>query len=191
MNPEFAADTMEYTAYVSNDIASITVWAVTEDSNATLTVDGIATISGTSSEAISLEVGENTIDIIVIAEDGTTLIYSINVVRAEILSSNANLESLECNFDLYNFPPGEGEAFEGVYRSEFSPDIGLEFAPMAEDENAKVYVNDVFCARGSKVTLYALNMLEGDADFRVTIRVVAQDGTEMIYYGAVGFLAPD
>lgn len=89
------------------------------NNKATLTVSGAAIISGMPSEALSLQVGGNTCEIKV----------------------------------------------------------------TAEDVNATVYINDIFCARGSTIALHALNLSE--MDFHITIRVVAEDDTEMIYYGVI------
>jgi len=81
LEPAFASGTTSYTASVYNDVTSITVTPTTADSKATVTVDGATVVSGTPSEAISLEVGENTITIVVTAEDGTTKTYTVTVTR--------------------------------------------------------------------------------------------------------------
>lgn len=77
LSPQFEAEIYAYTATVANSVDSITVAAVAEDQKATVTVNG-----GDPLEAVSLNVGENTITVIVTAEDGATRkIYTIKVTR--------------------------------------------------------------------------------------------------------------
>jgi uncharacterized repeat protein (TIGR02543 family) len=74
--------TTSYTASVANNITSITVTPTATDTNATITVNTTPVASGSVSGAISLNVGENTITIVVTAEDGTTTkTYTVTVTR--------------------------------------------------------------------------------------------------------------
>nr|WP_252187757.1 cadherin-like beta sandwich domain-containing protein [Anaeromonas frigoriresistens] len=82
LSPVFDSSTTEYTASVSNSVSSIKVTPKAADGKAILTVDGIPVTTGSASEAISLNEGQNTIDIKVIAEDGTEKIYTITMIRA-------------------------------------------------------------------------------------------------------------
>ena len=78
----FQASQESYTATVGFMIAATTVIPTTDDANATVTVNGVAVISGTASGSISLDEGPNTITVIVTAEDGTTTrTYTIDVDR--------------------------------------------------------------------------------------------------------------
>ena len=80
--PAFAADTVDYTAEVGNAVTRIRVTPTTADTTASVTVAGTAVASGTASAAIALEVGANTIDIVVAAQDGTEKTYTVTVTRA-------------------------------------------------------------------------------------------------------------
>ncbi len=73
LTPTFAADTTDYNLIVENEVTSIDVSASTADTN--------ASVSGRGSHKLS--VGNNTINIVVTAEDGETRTYAINVVRKE------------------------------------------------------------------------------------------------------------
>jgi len=85
LDPSFASVTISYTASVANNITSITVTPTAADTNATITVNGTPVASGSASGAINLDVGENTITIVVTAEDGTTTkICTIIVTRAAV-----------------------------------------------------------------------------------------------------------
>jgi hypothetical protein len=81
--PPFASGTTSYTSSVANNISSITVRPTVNESHATIKVNGTSIASGSSSKAISLRVGANTINIVVTAQDGiTTDTYTVTVTRA-------------------------------------------------------------------------------------------------------------
>ena len=79
LSPVFDNATTSYSANVSNRISSTTINAVTSDDSATVTINGAEGLSKT----ISLNVGSNTITVIVTAEDGTTTkTYTVEINRA-------------------------------------------------------------------------------------------------------------
>lgn len=73
LTPTFSSDTTDYSLIVENEVTSIDISASAADTN--------ASVSGRGSH--SLSVGDNTINIVVTAEDGTTRTYTINVVRKQ------------------------------------------------------------------------------------------------------------
>jgi uncharacterized delta-60 repeat protein len=76
--PTFAANTLSYTATVSNAVTSITIIPTTADTNATVTVNG-----ATAATPVPLSVGTNLISLLVTAQDGvTTTTYTVMVTRA-------------------------------------------------------------------------------------------------------------
>ena len=83
LTPVFSANTISYTASVVNGVTSMTVTPATSDPNATITVNGTAVASDSTSGAIALSVGANTISTVVTAQDGvTTKTYTLTVTRA-------------------------------------------------------------------------------------------------------------
>jgi gliding motility-associated-like protein len=89
LTPEFAPATTSYTKPVGSGITSITFTPTTADPNATVTVDGATTASGTASASLPLSVGNNPETITVTAQDGvTTLTYTVTVTRAAGLTIN-------------------------------------------------------------------------------------------------------
>jgi gliding motility-associated-like protein len=93
LNTVFSANTLSYTANVSNATTSITVTPITTDPAATVTVNGTPVTSGTASGPVALAVGQNTINTVVTASDGVTKnIYTLTVTR--VLSSVATLSKL-------------------------------------------------------------------------------------------------
>lgn len=98
LNPEFSKDILEYYLIVDLSIEKIKVDAIPEDLKSTVTIRGNS----------NLEEGENTVDIIVKAENGDTKTYKIYVTRTEDLRfSNASLKSLSVKgFNFYpSFKP--------------------------------------------------------------------------------------
>ncbi|MFD0676029.1 MULTISPECIES: cadherin-like beta sandwich domain-containing protein [unclassified Paenibacillus] len=88
LSPAFASGTIAYTSIVGNGISSLTVTANVYDSKASMTVNGNPVISGQASGAINLNVGSNTINVVVTAENGTTKTYSVVVNRVSGGSSS-------------------------------------------------------------------------------------------------------
>ncbi len=102
LSPSFAAATTTYAVNVTNAVSSVTVTPTKADANASIQVQvnsgGYSAVtSGAASSSLTLNVGSNSIDIKVTAEDGTTIkIYTITVTRAVIPPGNA------LNFDGSN-----------------------------------------------------------------------------------------
>jgi hypothetical protein len=82
LNPPFQSDTPDYSLNVSNRVTTFKVTPVLTDLRATITVNGQNVASGVNSQEITLSVGDNSITIIVTAEDGTTRTYTITVNRS-------------------------------------------------------------------------------------------------------------
>lgn len=82
LDPSFDPLTVSYSVRVSSAISIFTVTLTTTDANAAITVNGTTVSSGTASDAISLNVGYNTITNVVTAQDGsTTTTYTMVIVR--------------------------------------------------------------------------------------------------------------
>ncbi|RYU91664.1 hypothetical protein EWM62_06925 [Mucilaginibacter terrigena] len=71
-----------YSTSVEASIASIRVTPKAIDAGATITINGMAVVSGTASDQITLATGENVINAIVTAQDGTTVkTYNLYITR--------------------------------------------------------------------------------------------------------------
>ena len=70
--PEFSSDVTEYSINVANEITKLNIAASPEHSKATVNITGNE----------ELQLGENTIEIVVTAEDGSTTTYKVLVTRA-------------------------------------------------------------------------------------------------------------
>ncbi len=88
LDQPFDPDVTSYTADVVNEVASIAVTPTVADGTATVTVNGTLVSSGTASGAIALSVGDNTINVVVTAQDGiTTKTYTVTVTRDKAAQS--------------------------------------------------------------------------------------------------------
>jgi formylglycine-generating enzyme required for sulfatase activity len=87
LTPTFASGTTAYTASVANTVTSITVTPTRAQANASIearvnTGTYAAVTSGSPSSALALDVGANTVDVRVTAQDGTTQkTYTVTVTR--------------------------------------------------------------------------------------------------------------
>lgn len=92
LSPEFSAATKDYTATVDYSCSSLAVTANPADSKASVT-----SVTGND----SLEVGENTVSVVVTAEDGSTSTYNIVVTRrAEDDPENADKQDNWKKFNI-------------------------------------------------------------------------------------------
>ena len=92
LSPEFSAATKDYTATVDYSCSSLAVTANPADSKASVT-----SVTGND----SLEVGENTVSVVVTAEDGSTSTYNIVVTRrSEDDPENADQQDNWKKFDI-------------------------------------------------------------------------------------------
>ncbi|MCM3763790.1 cadherin domain-containing protein [Neobacillus niacini] len=81
LNPIFQTLIKDYSLDVPNSTSQIRFTPTTADANATVTVGGNVVKSGQESPPISLTVGKNSIPIIVTAQDGSTVTYTVKVNR--------------------------------------------------------------------------------------------------------------
>jgi gliding motility-associated-like protein len=80
--PNFNTSVTSYAVSVPNAVSSVTVTPTSTDpTTSTITVNGTAVASGSASGSIPLQVGSNNINVIVTAQDGTTVTYTITVSR--------------------------------------------------------------------------------------------------------------
>ena len=143
LNPVFSSDTYEYTAEVGHSTASLTVTPTAGFAYAAIQVNGIDTASGSTSNEIPLEVGENTITIVVTAQDGTTTkTYTVTVGPYTVTFDSKGgsavdpIENVEhgSRIDKPSIPAREGYIFAGWYKDgEFKEAWVFETDAVIED----------------------------------------------------------
>lgn len=96
LSPPFDPETSDFAAEVANTVTSVTVTPTVADPGASVSVDGNAVTSGSASAPIALVQGDNTVDVLVTAEnDVAERTYTLVVTRRPPPSGNAALLSLE------------------------------------------------------------------------------------------------
>lgn len=177
MNPGFSSGVTNYTTNVGNSVQSIQVMPSVADANATVTVNGTSVSSGQSSQSISLNVGENVIQVVVTAQDGTPKTYTLTVYRAP--SNNANLANLTVNAGSLT-PVFNPSVKNYNVRVPFGTEQ-IQFTPTIADMNATVVVNGNSVVSGQQSAPIRLN----PGVNQIPVLVTAQDGTTATYTVAV------
>jgi hypothetical protein len=107
LTPAFNADAMSYTVEVPYTVLSLTITPTAAGVNASIKVNSLALTSGVASTPIPLIIGENSITILVTAENGTTIkTYTIVVTR--LIPKPAALTDNQAQNALYAVYAGIG-----------------------------------------------------------------------------------
>ena len=182
LTPAFPALALQYAATVGNSVTSITVKATASESHATITVNGLTVSSGSASQPITLTVGANPINIVTVAQDGsTTFTYTLTVTRlAADLSSIKTLSAIEFPA-IGTYGPSVAPTFAAATTT-YSATVPFsiktfKLKPTVTDTGkATVAVNGVSLRAGgtSEVTLSA-------GDTAISVVVTAQDQSTKTY----------
>lgn len=170
LSPGFSTGTTSYSVAVDNAVTALTVMPTVTDAAATIQVNGNAATSGAASAPIDLNVGPNTVTVLVTAQDGiTTGVYTVTVTRAP--SAVATLS---------NLAPSQGTlspsfaADTTTYAVPVANAVtSLMLTPTATDATATVTVNGNDVPAGQPSAPINLNI----GPNVVTVLVTAQDGT--------------
>jgi gliding motility-associated-like protein len=168
LTPAFTSLTTSYTASVASTVTSITVTPTVADANATVTVNGVAILSGTTSAGLPLANGGNTILVAVTAQDGTTTRnYTIKVTR---LSGNAGLSGLAISTGTLSPAFAVGKTSYAVSVS--NAVTSMIITPTASGANATITVNGIAVKSGSASAAIPLKAFLNV----INVVVTAQDG---------------
>ena len=170
LSPTFNKDVLEYTVNVDYDIESIEVYAMAENSLATISSPNpkinTTDIDGLVGE-FALETGENRIAVDVISEDAVKRTYYLNVIREK--NDDNYLKSLKVKH--------EGKVFELV--PEFDKEETSYFVSVPSDiENVEITAT----AHNDRATITGtgeFNINFGDNTFNITVK--AENGNEKVY----------
>ena len=171
LSPDFTGAETTYTASVANSVTSMTVTPTAADSDATISVNDTAVTSGSASGTITIDVGSNTIEVIVTAEDGTKKTYSITVTRTGPAISIADATGAEG--DSLSFTVSKTGA--GAVKLGWTASIGDSDTAEAGDLGATTSGTMSFAASDTSKALSVATtedaMDEDDETFTVTITV--------------------
>ncbi|WP_051217394.1 cadherin-like beta sandwich domain-containing protein, partial [Paenibacillus assamensis] len=173
LSPVFASGTLSYTANVANAVTELDVTPTVTDSKASVKVNG-ATVASGSASRVALNVGANTITVVVTAEDGTPKTYTVTVTRAVPKSSNADLNSLALSVGTLSPTFASGQT---SYTANVASGVTeLNVTPTVADSKATVTVNGATVASGS-ASRVSLNVGPNP----IAVVVTAEDGTTKTY----------
>ena len=177
LTPSFASGTTSYTDSVANTVSSVTVTpTASQGSSSTIKVNGTVVASGTASGAISLNVGSNTITVLVTAPNGVTQdTYTITVTRAA--SSDATLSNLTISAGTLTptFASGTISYTDSVANTVNSVTV----TPTAsQGSSSTIKVNGTVVASGSASGAISLNV----GSNTITVLVTAPDGVTQDTY---------
>ncbi len=177
LSPAFASGTINYSATVPYAVTSVNVTATVADATATMKVNGAAATSG-SAQSISLNVGANTVPVLVTAQDGTQKTYTVTITRAAA-SANADLSNISLSAGNLTpaFAPGTIS-----YASTVAHDVAsVNITPTIADATATLTVNGIAAASGSPVSV----SLASGSTKSVPVTVTAQNGNTKTYTLAI------
>ena len=180
LTPAFSGATTGYAVGVPNATTSVTIKPTAAQASATVQVNGVAVASGVASGAIPLTVGTNTITAAVTAQDGiTTINYTVTIIRAASLSSNAALASL--GLSAGTLSPVFSGAVTSYTASVLNPTTALTVTPAVAVPGAIMKVNGVDVASGSASGSIAL----AAGPNTITTLVTAPDGVTTKTYTVI------
>ncbi|MDR1024011.1 MAG: cadherin-like beta sandwich domain-containing protein [Prevotellaceae bacterium] len=155
--PAFSASATSYTLAVGNSVGSITVTGTANHKFATV---------GNIGKEFLLQVGDNEIPIVVLAEDLSVKTYTITVTRADI-SADATLKALTVSGD-------------GLLVPAFSPTV-YSYTDTVLNEVSSVTVTGTANHEAATVSdPVTVDLQDGD-NTPATITVTAEDGTTQTY----------
>ncbi|MDU0203119.1 cadherin-like beta sandwich domain-containing protein [Paenibacillus sp. MAH-36] len=180
LTPNFSNSQLHYQVEVPNTVSGLNMLLVKAEPSETITVTG-ATYSSVTGDvytysASNLNVGSNTISIVVTAQDGTTNnTYSLTVERTPILSENADMSSLALSSGALTpvFTSGQTS-----YTSKVAYGISsLTVTGSLADSHATMTVNGTPVLSGQTSGNIPLTVGANT----ITIVVTAQNGTKKTY----------
>lgn len=170
LSPAFDSDTSDYTAQAPYSLDGLTVTPTLSSATATVTVNGTATESG-SGVAVDLNVGENTIDVVVTAEDGTSVTtYQVVVTRARLNSAPVAQPGVRVTSPV--FSPGDLVTLTG--ENSFDADKGDELTySWKQTAGPDVTINN---ADAKEATFTAPLLEAGQTTLDLTFELTVSDG---------------
>jgi VCBS repeat-containing protein len=157
LSPAFSASTTDYTLAVGNSVGSITVTGTANHKFATV---------GNIGKELALQVGDNKISVVVLAEDLSVKTYSITVTRAAV-STDATLKNLTVSG-------------EGLLVPAFSPTV-YSYTDTVLHEVSSVTVTGTANHEAATVSDPVTVELQDGDNTLATITVTAEDGTTQDY----------
>ena len=181
--PAFAPSTTAYTAIVPHGVASIKLTPLSTSNTSVVHVNGVMVSSGSPSAEIRLAVGNNTITIVVTAQDkSTTRTYTMIVSRAP--STAAALASLSLSSGILSPAFASGTtSYTAFVQNAIS---SIKLSPVSAENTMIIKVNGESIATGGTTSEIPLKV----GDNIIGTIVTAQDNITTTTYTVVVTRAP-
>ncbi len=166
LSPAFTSDTYDYDLTVVPTVTTIAFTPTSIDSDSTIKVNGSTVTSGSKSKNISLDYGDNEVEIVVKTTDGNTSTYTVNVIRGASDTSPAQLSGLKLskgtlspafNKDIYNYTATVDNSVTSI-----------AVTPTAVDPSATIKVNGVTVPSGTTSSDISLDVGGNDITVKIT-----------------------
>jgi hypothetical protein len=172
LEPPFSPAETAYTVHVRMSVSSAFVFGYLADSLASLKVKGVAAKSGTATGPLDLAIGDNPVDLEVMAENGSVMSYRINFIRAgDGIADLAKLSVQETGLSP-RFDP-ETESYTGRTDGEGS---SIHVLATPYDAGSSLTINGKGAANGA-ATEVGLSI----GDNTIAIAVTAPGGAKRVY----------
>ncbi len=138
LSPAFNSSTYDYTLQVPTAQTTIAFTPTAVDNSSTIKVNGVTVKSGSRSQNIKLDEGENDVEVIVTTKDGDTNTYNIKVTRTALFRSS---QLIGLTLTSGTLTPAFNK---GIYEYSGTVDnsvTSIGVTPTAEDVNATITVN--------------------------------------------------
>ena len=178
LSPQFSSAVTSYATTVAYGVTSVTLTPTTTSGSATVKVNGSSVGSGSASGALALNVGSNTLGIVVTAEDGVTQqTTTVTVVRASAsAAADATLSSLVVSSGTLS--PAFGSGTLAYVTTVPYATASITVTPTATQANAVITIQGNTVASGSSSSALALAV----GNNTLAVVVSAADGSSVTSY---------
>ena len=185
LDPVFAPGTTSYTAAVVNRIDTVTVTATKNEDDATVAITDDDDAATPGEAEFSLVEGENIIEVVVTAEDGTTTsTYTITATRATLPPAPSDCPSdtdwcatLRVGYDSGDTPAGLFEIYGYDYAVNFGDLSSNTFSYNGVSYNVTELIRLQITASGTVTTDTLTLRLDGDLPDSTVLQVGSQTFT--------------
>jgi hypothetical protein len=180
LTPAFDYATTNYTVDVGIDVTSISVTGTANPYSANASVSGNVT-------NMPLKTGDNVVEIVVRAEDGTSTTYTVTVIRSDrVYETEATIASITANGDRINV---DGETIEYI-ASCGETSVELSVQPSSQSLYSTITVDDAEYVPNQSIALTGditvvnirVRAETGGAESNYTFKISAPLNANSLYY---------
>jgi gliding motility-associated-like protein len=175
LSPTFSTNTLAYTSTVAYAISSLKFTPTLSDATAIITVNGKTVANGTASSDVLLNVGNNTISVVITAQNGTTKKTYTIVVTRTAASTNAAMSGL--SIDQGTLSPSFGANTLAYTTTVANAVNSITLTPTISSTLATLKINGISATGGQANTITL-----GFGSTTITMVVTAEDKSTVKTY---------